>query len=519
MKRSTIPQPGTRTARTRSVRRRGAAAVLAMMFLMLMTTLTLAMYAMSSSNVQSASNLADVTRAQGAAEAGVRWMAYRFAHMARPKTTVGNITQTVANSLWPSIQTAIVDDITTSANKMLNSAERPVTTTSTSLSTSSISTETNGPTFTVNVKQDPSDATQLIVTSTGQYRAATRSVSMTFKIDKKIKFAIVGKVPVQLGRNTIVEGNIAVATTTKYPPIQMISDFYRTDFDSAMATKISTFESLLKSKHVGYDGRINVNNATEYAAAKAAGFTDYNKDGFVDEYDIFAKQYDKDGDLRVSKSEFTNPSTGQLYESNLFAVIDNLGAPLYTGDPTRDGYLDNYVDNKDGYAKVRGTVTLAMTASAWQTQIGSGGSINDYMQGPITPDDPNAAPTKFGADPSSDMIDLSPANFEQATQNYKNQTGTAGGHDVGDARRGDHGLEQGSRGRRREHHESDRRRKQQLQGQRPGAQVRVRRHQRRPADRQESHGDGRHRCSGNREDAVRLDDPIKPRTNAPCSRT
>src|SRR5450432_2538293 len=95
------------TQRKNIFRRRGAAAVLAMMFLALMTTLTLAMFSMTTSNVQSAANLADVTMAQSVAETGVRWMSYRFIHMARPKTTTGNITSTVAATLWPTLRQVI----------------------------------------------------------------------------------------------------------------------------------------------------------------------------------------------------------------------------------------------------------------------------------------------------------------------------------------------------------------------------------------------------------------------------
>ncbi|HVT90163.1 MAG TPA: pilus assembly PilX N-terminal domain-containing protein [Tepidisphaeraceae bacterium] len=413
--------------------RRGAAAVLAMLFLVLATTLTVAMFTLASTNVQSANNLADVNRAQAAAETGLRWMQYRFVHMARPKTTKGTIDAATADAIWAGasgLQQAIVDDISNpakSANAMSVVAERPCTTTATSIKTSLISTETNGGKFQITIAQKASDHTCLIVTSTGTYDNASRTVSMEFKIDKKIKFAVVGKVPIQLGRNTIVEGNVAVATTTKYPPIQMLSDFYRTDFDTALATKIQNFESFMKTNHVGYDGRININNTAEKTAAVAQGYSDYNSDGYIDEYDIVVKQYDTNNDKKISKAEFTNPANGQLYDANLFSVIDQLNGPMYSGDPTRDGYNDNYIDNRDGYAKVRGTVSLAMTTTAWQTQLGTGGSINDYMQGPVTPTEAGATPVKFGADVSSDMIDLNPANFEQATQNYKALTGSAAG--------------------------------------------------------------------------------------------
>jgi Tfp pilus assembly protein PilX len=418
------------TQRKNNSRRRGVAAVLAMMFLMLMATLTLAMFSMTTSNVQTAENLADVTLAQSAAETGVRWMAYRFVHMARPKTTVGNITSTVAATLWPTLRQAIVDDISNpakSGNAMLTVAERPVavSTDGSTLTTSSISTETSGATFVVKVADNSADATILNLTSTGTFHNATRTVTMNFKIDKKIKYAVVGKVPVQLGRNTIVEGDVAITTTTKYPPIQMLSDFQW--FDSALATKEQNFESWLKTNHTGYDGRVSVNNPTEFAAATKAGYSDYNGDGYIDEYDLFVKQYDRNGDKQLSTTEFTNASTGQLYDSNLFKVIDDLNGPMFAGDPPRDGLNDNIVDNRDGYAKIRGTLTLAMSSAQWTSQLsGSGTTIGDYIQGPITPTDPGAVPVTFSADTST-SVDLDPADFEQASLNLKAQSGSGAG--------------------------------------------------------------------------------------------
>src|SRR4051812_26216347 len=111
--------------------RRGAAAVLAMLFLVIFSTLTVAMLSLSTSNTESASNLSDVARAQDAAESGLRFMQYRIMKMQRPKTTAGNITSTVAASLWPSLQTAISDDFSKATinsvanpNQMPNTADR-----------------------------------------------------------------------------------------------------------------------------------------------------------------------------------------------------------------------------------------------------------------------------------------------------------------------------------------------------------------------------------------------------------
>jgi len=406
-------------------RRRGAAAVLAMLFLVLATTLTVAMYTLATSNVQTAHNFADVARAQAAAEAGLRWMAYRFEHMARPKTTVGTITPEVADALWPAIRQAIADDLTTSGNQMLDPVERTVTTDATSITTAPISIESGGPKFTVTVQQDSSDPTYLLVSSTGPYRNASRSDSMQFKIDKKIKYAVVGKVPIQIGRNTIVEGPVAMATPNKYPPLLMLSDFMH--FDDTLANRLTQWNQFLQANHNGYDNRVSVNNSVEYAAAKQAGYDDINGDAYIDEYDFFLERFDSDGDKAVTAAEFTNPTTGKLYDENLFKAMDLINGPMFDGDPPRLGYNDGKIDNTDGYAKVRGNIVLATTADAWTANLApQGKDINDMIQGTVAPTEPGQVPVEFGVDPDN-MLDLDPANFEQAALGFKNRSGSNAG--------------------------------------------------------------------------------------------
>ncbi|HWP41256.1 MAG TPA: hypothetical protein VNL70_10045 [Tepidisphaeraceae bacterium] len=405
--------------------RRGAAAVLAMLFLVLATTLTVAMYSLATSNVQTAHNFADVARAQAAAEAGLRWMAYRFEHMTRPKTTSGTITPAVADALWPQIQQAIVNDLTVSGNQMLDPAERTVSTDATSITTAPISIESGGARFTVTVQQDSSDPTYLLVTSTGTYRNASRSVSMKFKIDKKIKYAVVGKVPIQIGRNTIVEGPVAMATANKYPPLLMLSDFMH--FDSTLASWLTQWNQFLQANHNGYDNRISVNNSVEYAAAQQAGYEDVNGDAYIDEYDFFLRRFDSDGDKAVTAAEFTNPSTGKLYDENLFKAMDSVNGPMFDGDPPRLGYNDGKIDNSDGYAKVRGNIVLATTADAWAANLApQGKDINDMIQGTVAPTEPGQVPVEFGVNPEN-MLDLDPANFEDAALGFKNRSGPNAG--------------------------------------------------------------------------------------------
>src|SRR6478609_9413581 len=118
-------------------RRRGMAAVLAMLFLALLSTLAVAMYSTATTNVQIARNYTDQQKARSAAESGLRWTAWRFVKMARPKTTVGNITPAVATTLWPSIRTALINDMAT----MTTASERALTFDGTTLASNPIAVD------------------------------------------------------------------------------------------------------------------------------------------------------------------------------------------------------------------------------------------------------------------------------------------------------------------------------------------------------------------------------------------
>lgn len=405
--------------------RRGGIAMLAMMYLILFSSLAVGMYELSTLNSQSASNLNDLQRARATAESGMRWISYRLTHMTRPRTPIGNITSSVAANLWGPITTAIKNDMA----QQLTLSERTVTVSGNTLTLAPMSADETSARYTITMRQhplfvgDPADARYVRVTSTGTSGKAVRSISMDFKIDKKVKFAVVGKVEVQIGKNTLVEGNIGMATPSKFPPFISLSDFKH--LTPTLDTSISNFEAFLKANHNGYDGRISVNNPTEYQAAQKAGYADVNGDGYIDEYDLFVKEFDKNGDHKVSAAEFTNPSTGQSYDANLFGAIDSLGGPLQSTDPTRAGYQDGTLSNNDAYAKVRGQVQLATSAASWASNLASQGlTINDMFAGPIIPPSPSTPPVQFGVDPSQ-MFDLSPTNFD--TSGFAAQSGTNAG--------------------------------------------------------------------------------------------
>jgi hypothetical protein len=357
-------------------------------------------------------------------------MSWRFTRMARPKTSIGNITPSVATTLWPSIRSAITSDI----GLMLTTSERTFTWDGVTYKTAPIAVDESvinpiGTRFQISIRQhptfagDPLDARYLHVTSTGSYKNSSRKMSMDFLIDKKVNFAIVGKVPIQLGRNTLVEGPIGMATPGKYPPIYMLSDFRH--LNSTLGTKIDNFNTFLEANHKGYDNRINVNDFDEYTKATNAGYTDYNGDSYIDEYDLFVKYYDKNGDKAITKAEFTDPISGKLYDADLFNAIDALGAPLSAGDTTRVGFQDGVIDNHDGYTKVRGEITLATSASAWTSNLSSQGlTIQDEIQGPISAEDSTRTALAFGQS-ATDMFDLSPTNFD--TSSFRSKTGPENG--------------------------------------------------------------------------------------------
>lgn len=406
-------------------RRTGVAAVTAMVFLTLLATLAVAMYATATTSVQIARNYNDQARARSAAESGLRWMTWRFTRMTRPRTTVGNITPAVASTLWPSIRTAVINDM---AN-MTTAAERPVTYSGSSLTTAPVAVDETSARFVISLQQhpvdaaDPLDARYVRVTSTGTYAGTKHAVSMDFKVDKKVKFAIVGRVPIQIGRNTLVEGPMGMSTATKYPPYLLLSDFRH--LKPSLQTKIDAFNAFLEANHNGYDGRVAATNPVEWNKAVTAGYTDYNGDQFIDEYDLFLKEFDGNGDRAITAAEFTNPATGKSYDADLFAAIDSLGAALSAADGTRVGYQDGKIDNYDAYTKIRGTVTMATTANAWQSNLaGSGKTIADYLQGPIQPSEGTQLPVVFGAD-SGQIFDLAPTNFDPTV--YRAKTGPENG--------------------------------------------------------------------------------------------
>src|SRR6185295_7869706 len=172
-------------------------------------------------------------------------------------------------------------------------------------------------------------------------------------------------------------------------------------------------------------------------------FIDVTGDGYVDDFDIFIKHYDRNNDGRlVLSSALTagTPAAGQTPEftddNDLALLIDSIspdrnknGISGFTdnnangyfdsGDVLRDfdsrtgtypdqvlGFRDGYIDKKDQYAKLNGRLSFKVTQAAW---VAGQGDISGKVIGSIIPV-AGTAPRRYGV-PDSEMPDLSAATF------------------------------------------------------------------------------------------------------------
>ena len=438
------PRPRRRHGGTR----RGATALIAMLFLVLFSTLGIAMYSMATLNIQGADNMVDGDKARASAESGLRWVTWRLSSLQNPKTPIGHITPTAAANLFPSIRSAIQTEISTfpsAYNQMTWDAATGKFTSQLIRLTPAPAGDPNSTdnTFQLVIRQhplkpgDPMDARYMRVTSIGRFGGTAKSLSMDFKIDKKIKYAVVGKVPIQVGRNVLIEGPVAMTTSNKFPPLLMLSDFRH--LTTNLRNKVDAFTAFLKVNHKGYDNRIYIHDPVEFALATANGYTDYNGDSYIDEYDLFLYEFDKNGDRAITETEFTDPVTGKLYDGDLFTAINSLGWPLqptealrtglYTDPVTGEIKTDRIINNFDAYAKIRGEVAFTATAEAWNANLASSGkTVRDLLVGPISSTDPTVeTAVTFGMDKNK-MLNLAPSAFD--TSSFRLRTGPENGTTV-----------------------------------------------------------------------------------------
>ncbi|MEZ6317790.1 MAG: hypothetical protein R3B49_03400 [Phycisphaerales bacterium] len=226
------------------------------------------------------------------------------------------------------------------------------------------------------------------------------------------------------------------------------SDFY--GLDPVLDAKLDELFAKMAVYDVDQDNRLRTDHPIEGSNMPAdadfdgdgtldGAFQDATGDGFVDEFDVFIRHFDKDGDGRVTLSAALTAGTpaeshtpefvtsgGDPIDDDLAYLLDsakpdrnrngvygwqdddNDGVfdagvealndydPLVLSYPDQElGWRDGFIDAMDQYAKIAGTMIFKTSASDW---VSGQGDFRARLQGPVVPTSDGAAPMVFSAD-------------------------------------------------------------------------------------------------------------------------
>lgn len=458
-----------RRARTR----RGLTGVLAMMFLIMFASLATAMAVVSKGNLRTADTHQRVGRAQAATDAALEIASSRLREAtSRFLVAKGEITPAYAYQLWmgtyastPTVTVTPPRDGTpepalpTSIKQALEFRHEAdaVANIEDTISLPSppdgwvvadpigLDRDANGRIVTAaQITYIPPDANgDVLVVATGyewdwvQSRWLTRTAQQRFKLIKRIEHAILSPSRIMVGRNVQIEGPLGVRynsqalDTLDGPPLKVKSDFF--GLDSQLDAKLEDFYDAVLADDVDGDNRLRELHATESAMLSMLNATDYDgdsvgdqafqdmtADGAVDEFDIFLKHYDTNGDGKLILSSALTAGTPHEGMSPEFTDDDALALLIDSGNPDRNrngiengrftdgdwdfttfednnndgtidssdvdwddvtlGYRDGAIDRRDMYAKIRGPVTFRANRTDWEESTGFDGAIVDNYQ-------------------------------------------------------------------------------------------------------------------------------------------
>lgn len=465
--------------------RRGVAAVLAMMFLILFGSLSVAMAISSRGNITTAATHLHVSRAHNAAETGLMIARARLADAAArfliSESTVdggfgtafwnGNMGVLGEVQVLPS-RTGLQDGSTPSgladAVAMLHAGDQDIVpelgvaqpvignamaeadlnlfAEQTWVYTPAVALEPRAsgqtlPPLAYSITYAPmANGTDVRAIVTGwdlSYQRAgrfvTRTITQDFRISKRVRHAIVSSSRVMIGKNVMVEGGMGMRYTgvqhTNGDPLVLKSDFR--GISPQLDAKLTALWAGIAQYDVDGDNRLRVGHPEE-SMGIPSGLTDYDGDGqpdhafddvtgdgYVDEFDIFIKHYDRNGDGRVTLSslltagtpaqgmtpEFTDDddlallidsSNPDRNRNGVFGFVDSNGNGRWDAgevfldyDPVKNlnrdqvlGYRDGFIDRRDQYAKVSGRLAFRVGKQAWEI---AQGPVNERLRGPLRP--------------------------------------------------------------------------------------------------------------------------------------
>jgi hypothetical protein len=432
--------------------RRGVTAILSMMFMVMFSSLATAMAIASKGNLRTAQTHLVVSRALGAADTGIRLAESRLREASSSfRVERGVIDSVFASSMWGGTFTAADGQVLLPDGSPSNVGLRDylyqlhatdTTTTAMGMPVALPSNWAVMPPVVLESRTDntgtvtPVSATQItyiplpldptivraVVTGYAWDYLANRWVSRTVQQDyqmlKRVEHVVLGPSKIMIGKNVQINGNIgAIFTQTNNVgghPLIMRSDFYNIDpildaklddFYAAIATDDTDGDNRLRMLHVVESQSLPTMNANDYDGDTSADFAfgDLTNDDIIDEFDLFLKHFDADGDGRVVMSDaLTLGTPAELATAEFAGVDEDLALLIDSAIPDRNGdnvvdakdttlgYRDGYLDYRDRYAKVHGTVEIRVTRANWESSPTTAGvPIGDYqpwVRGSIMPE-------------------------------------------------------------------------------------------------------------------------------------
>lgn len=468
---------GTRAggARSRVLRRgkrlsrRGVAAVLAMMFLVIFSSLASVMAVVAQGNLRTAQAHLEVNRALSAAETGLVF-ATRVLESAASRFVVekGVIDESFGNDLWNG--TWAGDDGTVEVLPPEDYVEdAPATSVKTAVLNAHLAYEHGvnlsagdedlpaidessrvlaKPIPIIDIDQDLTfqlsyelldDGRYVRVTSVGRDGELSRTLQQDFQIVKRLDAAIISPSRVMIGKNVHIEGPIGsrygqnpddLAIENGHPLV-LRSDFMHLNDD--LDGLLDQLLVAIQEYDLDGDNRLRPGHPGESEGLGGGDLVDYNEDGYVDDYDLWLKFYDGDGDLQVVWDETLAAENGYGNLIEEFAGIDDQLAALIdhaTPDRNGDGYIDSedsvlgyndgVINDLDNYSKVDGRLLFKAQVADWQAGQGEI-DYQSVINGAIKPGRDESA-VEFGVS-DTELYSLETSDFTDAQDVLRNATG------------------------------------------------------------------------------------------------
>ena len=416
--------------------RRGVTSVLAMMFLVIFGSLSVAMAIMAQGNLRAADSALHVSRATSAAQTGLVFASRRLqSESKRWVVRKGTIDREFGEGLWNGEFSVDGEEIELLAPEGYETGESPrglvegildahladdhsfeaepgdsllpATIGMNRLETQPIRMNNGDDGFYFRLRyetvESEDDETRIRVTSIGFDGEISRQVAMEFLLTKKIPYAVVSPNRIMIGKNVSIEGpmgtrfglNPGELNESNGDPLVMRSDFRY--LSEELNQKIDLLEEAIAETDQDGDGRLRPNHPVEGLKLTAdSGLSDIDGDQYVTGFDLFLAEYDLNGDLKVVWDAERTNSAGLGTPNEEFRDVDNQLARLIDqgfADRNLDGevdsmdvalgYNDGILDVYDMYAKVRGGLAFGVKEEDWDEV--NLGPWRNVVEGAIVP--------------------------------------------------------------------------------------------------------------------------------------